>query len=140
MKYLGVVFLSLMLGACASSPDESNTCGLVSTYAKATPDDGAYRLVVTHVDGKPVISKPFYQLSPGEHTFRVSELIDAPELKVRLAARVAKDIKVTVQAEQHYQLVAKFNTDRQYSGDDTAYWQPQIRVLGAVACELPADN
>ncbi|MDF0534781.1 hypothetical protein KDN34_11225 [Shewanella yunxiaonensis] len=128
------------LSGCASSPDDATACGIVSTYAEPVPAQEFYRLVVTHVDGKPVISKPNYQLSPGMHTFRVSELIDAPELKVRLAARVPKDINVKVQAGQRYQLAAKFNTDRQYSGDDTGYWQPQIRSQESAECELPTDN
>ncbi|TCN81690.1 hypothetical protein [Shewanella fodinae] len=142
MKYCWLITALplMMLNGCASAPDDATACGVVSTYAEPTPAEGFYRLVVTHIDGKPVISKPNYQLRPGEHTFRVSELIDAPELKVRLAARVPKEIKVAVQAEQRYQLAAKFNTDRQYSGDDTGYWQPQIRSQESAECELPVDN
>jgi hypothetical protein len=128
---------AVLLSACASAPEPGRECGTVSGYLEPDREQQFYRLVVTHLDGQPVISKPNYQLPPGEHSFTVSELIDSPELKVRLSARTPKELKLQVEAGQRYHLAAKFNTDRRYTGKDTDYWEPVVWQQEVHECELP---
>lgn len=131
------MFLSLAaLHGCASAPADSVSCGTVSSYL--APDNSAqlYRVVVTHLDGVPVISRPNYPLSPGKHEFTVAELINAPELKVSLAARKVKVLTVDVSADQRYHIAAQFNTDRIYIGSNQGYWQPIIWQTEVHECEM----
>ncbi len=126
----------VLLSGCASQPDNSLQCGIVSGYLEPDANQDLYRVVVTHLNGKPVISKPNYQLSPGVYEFTLAELISSPSLKVKLAARTPKVLSVTVDAEQRYHLGAKFNTDKRYRGNDTGYWQPEVWLQEYHECEL----
>ncbi|WP_417761013.1 hypothetical protein [Shewanella sp.] len=139
MKYSLVFVAVALLSACASAPEEEVSCGIVSTYLPAAPAEHYFPLVVTSVDGKAVISKPNYLLPVGEHTFTVSELINDETLQVRLAARVPKTITVDVVADMRYQLMAQFNVDKQYRGNDQTFWQPVIRSQAYHECELAED-
>ncbi|WP_077754119.1 hypothetical protein [Shewanella psychrophila] len=127
----------MFLSGCASQPDDSHRCGVVSGYLNPDLSQDLYRAIVTHLDGKPVISKPNYRLSPGEYTFTFAELISAPSLKVKLAARVPKDLVISVEANRRYHFAAKFNTDKRYRGNDSGFWQPVIWLEEEHECELP---
>ncbi|MEI6858816.1 MAG: hypothetical protein V5788_03340 [Shewanella sp.] len=141
MKPLLVIFSVLMLlCSCASQPDDGLRCGIVSGYLDPKPSQGLYRAIVTHLDGKPVISKPNYWLSTGEHTFTFAELINAPSLKVKLAARTPKDLVIKVEANRRYHFAAKFNTDKRYRGNDSGFWQPVIWLEEGQECELPIKS
>ncbi|RTR34522.1 hypothetical protein [Shewanella atlantica] len=126
----------LLLSGCASQPDSALQCGIVSGYLEPDANQDLYRVVVTHLNGKPVISKPNYQLSPGVYEFTLAELISSPSLKVKLAARTPKTLSITVEAEQRYHLGAKFNTDKRYRGNDTGFWQPEVWLQEEHECEL----
>ena len=133
---LGVVlFCAATLAGCASV-DDNLACATVSDYLAPDIEQGYYRVVVTHLNDKPVISRPNYQLSPGEYRFTVVELIDDPRLKVALAARTPKVLTVNVAAGQRYHLAAKFNTDKGYFGRDTLYWQPEVFLQEAHECQF----
>lgn len=129
--------LLLFLSACTSKPDEGFQCGLVSGYLEPDSTQDFYRAIVTHLDGKPAISKPNYRLSPGTHTFTFAELISDPALKVKLAARKPKDLTINVEANKRYHFAAKLNTDKRYRGNDTGFWQPEIWLVEDQECELP---
>ncbi|NRB23746.1 hypothetical protein [Shewanella sp.] len=129
----------ILLFGCASPPDDSLRCGVVSGYLDPDLSQDLYRTVVTHLDGKPVISKPNYRLSPGEHTFTFAELISAPSLKVKLAARTPKDLVIRVESNRRYHFAAKFNTDKRYRGNDSGFWQPVIWLEEAHECTLPVN-
>ncbi|QFU23821.1 hypothetical protein FM038_017720 [Shewanella eurypsychrophilus] len=134
-----IVLLSLsllLLSGCASKPDEALYCGVVSGYLEPDQQQDLYRAVVTHLDGKPVISKPNYRLSPGEYTFTFAELISSPSLKVKLAARVPKTLTINVETNIRYHFAAKFNTDKRYRGNDSGFWQPEIWLEEPQECEL----
>lgn len=126
----------VILQGCASAPDDTAQCGTVSSFL--APDNSAqlYRLVVTHLDGVPVISRPNYQLPSGKHEFTVAELINAPELKVSLAARKVKTFTVDVLANQRHHIAAQFNTDRIYIGANQGYWQPVVWQTESHQCEM----
>lgn len=135
-RALLVAVAALAIHGCASSPDEMVECGTVSSYL--APDNSAnlYRVVVTHLDGVAVISRPNYLLSPGEHAFTVAELINSPELKVSLSARKVKVLTVNVELDQRYHIAAQFNTDKIYIGQNQGYWQPVIWQTEPHQCEM----
>ncbi len=135
-RFTSLLLASLvLLSGCASQPDNSLQCGIVSGYLEPDANQDLYRVVVTHLNGKPVISKPNYRLHPGVYEFTLAELISAPLLKVKLAARTPKVLSITVEAEQRYHLAAKFNTDKRYRGNDTGYWQPEVWLQEHHECE-----
>ncbi|NMH65802.1 hypothetical protein [Shewanella salipaludis] len=136
----GGILLAAGLTGCASAPDPDQACGTVSAYLQPDSRTDWYRVVVTHLDGKAVISRPNYALSPGVHEFTLAELIDDPALKVALAARVPKNLSVTVAADERYHLGAKFNQDRPYQGNDPGYWQPGIWQQEAHECRLSGSQ
>ncbi|GIU50113.1 MULTISPECIES: hypothetical protein [Shewanella] len=116
----------VLLQSCATSNEDEFTCGSVASYITPPTADSLYRVVVTHLDGKPVISRPYYKLAAGSHEFTVAELIESADLKVKLAARQTKTITVEVEREQRYHLAAEFKQDKVYSGLNTDYWLPVV--------------
>ncbi|WP_076542985.1 hypothetical protein [Shewanella sp. UCD-KL21] len=132
---LSVVMLGLLQG-CASSVDEQSICGTVASYITPPTSQNLYRVVVTHLDGKPVLSRPYYKLTAGKHEFTVAELIESPELKVKLAARKPKSISVDVKAHLRLHLAAEFNQDKIYTGLNSDYWQPVIWQQEPHECEF----
>ncbi|WP_037471614.1 hypothetical protein [Shewanella waksmanii] len=143
MRKLILMIAALTLVGCASAPDDENLCGTVSGYLEPAKDQGLYRAVVTHLDGKPVISKPNYQLAPGEYQFTVAELISDPAVKVKLAARTPKQFVINVEANERYHIGAQFNAGKIYRGMDDSYWQPVVWQQESYDCErvkLPASN
>ena len=133
---LSFTALVLLVSGCATQPDTANQCGIVATYMEPNHDADIYRVVVTHLDGKPVISKPYYRLSVGKHTFTLAELIDAPNLKVKLSARIPKELTVNVAHNERYHIGAKFNVDKVYRGNDKGFWQPEVWQQEPHDCEL----
>jgi hypothetical protein len=131
-----VAVAALALSGCASSPDEMVECGTVSSYLAPDNTANLYRVVVTHLDGVPVISRPNYLLSPGKHDFTVAELINSPELKVSLSARKVKVFSVNVEADQRYHIAAQFHIDKIYIGQNPDYWQPMIWQTESHQCEM----
>jgi hypothetical protein len=132
----GLLMILLLLSGCASGPDESNRCGTVAGYLMPDNENGYYRVVVTHLNGRAVISRPNYQLAPGKYEFTLAELIDSPRLKVKLAARQTKTLSIDVKRDQRYHLAAKFNQDRIYRGLDTDYWQAVVWTQESHQCEM----
>lgn len=122
----GVFGFAALLSGCASSPGEDLGCATVSGYLQPAASSHWYRVVVTHLNGQPVISKPNYQLAPGEYEFTVAELIDAPSLGVSLSARTPKTFTLIVQRHQRYHIGALFRTDKRYRGKDADYWEPGV--------------
>jgi len=135
---LASLALLLLVSGCAQQLDITRQCGTVSVHLDPNVGQDRYRVVVTHLNGKPVISKPIYYLSPGEYRFTLAELISAPSLKVKAAARTTKVLSVKVDVNYRYYLAAKFNTGKVYRGMNTNFWQPEIWQEEIYACQLPA--
>ncbi|MGZ9899030.1 hypothetical protein [Shewanella gaetbuli] len=131
--FLLLVSLGLLTG-CASSDSEFQ-CGVVSTYLKPDSEQYLYRTVVTHLDGKPVISRPNYFLDVGEHELTLVELVNSPELKVSLSARGPKTLKVTVEPNQRYHIAAQMQTDKIYVGRNKNFWQPIVFQQEEYECQ-----
>lgn len=128
--------VSALLSGCASSPEDPLLCGTVSGYLQPDASTHWYRVVVTHLNGQAVISKPNYQLAPGDYEFTVAELIDDPSLGVTLSARVPKTFKLSVEGNQRYHIGALFHTDKRYMGKDTSYWEPGVWQQESHECQL----
>lgn len=128
--------ISALLVGCASSPEETHRCGTVSGYLQPDASTHWYRVVVTHLNGQAVISKPNYQLVPGNYEFTVAELIDDPSLGVTLSARVPKTVRLMIEGNQRYHIGALFHTDKHYMGKDTSYWEPGVWQQESHECEL----
>ncbi|MCL1044681.1 hypothetical protein Q4601_17525 [Shewanella sp. 1_MG-2023] len=135
MRNIALLAISVvLLQGCATSTEDELICGSVASYITPPVTDSLYRVVVTHLNGKPVISRPYYKLPAGEHQFTVAELIESPELKVKLAARQTKTILVEVEREQRYHLAAEFKLDKVYNGLNTDYWQPVVWKKESYEC------
>ncbi|MCH1928568.1 hypothetical protein L9G16_00035 [Shewanella sp. A25] len=128
--------MGVLLSGCSSSPEADISCGTVSGYLQPDASTHWYRVVVTHLNGKPVVSKPNYQLTPGEYEFTVAELIDDPTLGVSLSARIPKTFKLQVQGHERYHIGAQFHTDKRYMGKDTNYWEPGVWLQEAHECQF----
>ena len=126
----------VLLSSCASSPEDPLGCGTVSGYLQPDASTHWYRVVVTHLNGQAVVSKPNYQLAPGEYEFTVAELIDDPNLSVTVTARVPKVLKLNIQSHQRYHLGALLHTDKRYMGKDTAYWEPGVWLQEQHECQF----
>jgi len=126
----------LCLVGCSSSLDSRDQCGTVSSFLAPQPEHDLYRAVVTHLDGKPVISQPNYRLKVGKHRFVLAELIDSPDLNVSLAAHGTKVLIVNVEANTRYHLAAKFKRDKRYRGNERNFWQPVVVEQEAYECQL----
>ncbi|QSX31903.1 hypothetical protein JYB88_12570 [Shewanella cyperi] len=132
--------LLLLLGGCSSTPDVQLSCGIVSGYLEPPAAEHLYRVVVTHLNDKAVLSRPNFRLSPGVYRFTLAELIDDPRLKVALAARGTKYLDLKVEAGKRYHLAAQLYTDKPYVGNNPDYWQPKVWQEEAVECEPDVQN
>ncbi|MCL1127179.1 hypothetical protein [Shewanella surugensis] len=139
IKFTLLFLVTVLLSACSSHPENLRQCGTVSGYLEPDSHANLYRVVVTHLNGKPVISKPNYWLKPGHYQFTLAELIDNPRLKVALSARKTKKLDIDVVTNEQYHLAAQFNIDRQYTGNNSGYWEPVIWKKETLACELPVS-
>lgn len=126
----------VLLSSCSSSSPQGAQCGTVSGFLNPDGVDNVYRAVVTHLNGKPVISRPNYILPEGSHAFTVAELISSPKLNVSAKYRGVKTITIEVTANTRYHLAAQFNTDKIYTSTDSDYWQPIVWQTEAHTCEL----
>ncbi|MFC3186556.1 hypothetical protein ACFOD0_06615 [Shewanella intestini] len=129
----------LLLSGCASQSNLT-ACGTVSAYVDPQGENDVYRVVVTHLNGKPVISRPNYTLPVGRYEFTLAELISSPDLKVALSVRGTKKIMVNVEQDVRYHLAAKFKTDKTYVGNNPDYWQPIILQQTPHTCELQHNS
>ncbi|QBF82137.1 hypothetical protein EXU30_05030 [Shewanella maritima] len=138
-KLLGfVASISLLLTSCASQVEYA-PCGVVAAFKNPAGEDSYYRAVVTHLNGMPVISRPYYILPVGEYEFTLAELISAPQLKVSLSARGTKTVTVIVEDDTRYHLAAKFKTDKIYAGKNSDYWQAVVWQQESYQCEASSQ-
>lgn len=127
---------SALLAGCSSNDIDPAACGWVSGYQDPPANERLYRAVVTHLNGKPVLSRPNYQLAPGEYEFTFVELINAADLRVSPQAHQAKTLKVTVAAGNRYHFAARYKDDRRYLGKDPDFWEPVIWQTEAAECRF----
>ncbi|MGI2259148.1 hypothetical protein [Shewanella sp. GXUN23E] len=128
---LGISILGL--SGCASEAPAADDCGRLSEYLVPPASGQLYRALITHIDGKPVISKPNYILAPGRYELTMVELIHAPGMDVPLTARKTKTLSVNLQAGEQLHLAAKYRADRQ----DEGFWEPVIWQTDKAQCRLP---
>ena len=123
----------LVMVGCTSQPSNvDNNCGFISAYLKPPKSAQLYRALVTHIDGKPVVSQPNYRLRPGSYELTVVELVHAPGMDVSVFSRKAKQYKVELKAGQRQHLAAKYVAGVQ----DEDFWHPEIWQIEQAVCVL----
>lgn len=136
-KAMLVPALLALLGGCASEPEITQDCGRLSAYLEPPKSDKLYRALVTHIDGRPVISQPNYKLAPGDYQLTVVELIHAPGMDVPLTARKSKTFNVSLAAGKRMHLAAEYLPE----GEGEGFWQPVVWQIDDARCTLPkSDN
>lgn len=134
MIRLGCLLLLIaVLGGCASS--QQFACGVVGSGIRPPAEQGLFQVMVTHIDGQPVVSKASYRLSPGEHRLRLVELIDDPRLGISLRDRSYREMTLWVETNQQFSLAARFDPASQ-PAEQGRYWEPTIWQQQTHACSL----
>ncbi|TKB46876.1 hypothetical protein FCL40_17025 [Ferrimonas sediminicola] len=132
-RLVGAMLLTGLLAGCASNQEFA--CGVVSSGARPPAEQGLFQVLVTHIDGQPVVSKASYRLSPGRHDLRLVELIDDPRLGVNLRARSYRELTLQLQPDQELLLAARFDLQGQ-KPDGGRYWEPVIWQRRQHSCSL----
>ena len=128
-----ILLLQFLLNACSSTPDKAEHCGLVSAYLAPPETNNLYPTVITHLDGKSVISQPNYQLPTGKHIFTAVELINTPNLHIPISKRIPKQLTIDVQPNTQYHIAARYVPDH---GKNQDYWQPYVWKKLKYECEF----
>lgn len=134
---VSALVVSMGLVACSSTPESTVNCGTVSLYLQAntlasSTANNLYPMVITHLDGSSVISKPSYRLTSGIHTFKGMELIDDVNLDAPIAKRTPKSITIDVKPNTQYFLAAEFLPANNNSQN---FWQPIVWKTRANECK-----
>ncbi|MCL2912876.1 hypothetical protein L2725_03635 [Shewanella corallii] len=131
--YLLAGVMAAVLAGCASEPKQAEDCGRFSAYLEPPASENLYRALVTHIDGKPVISQPNYKLAPGRYTLTLVELIHAPGMDVPLNARKTKTLSLDLKTGERLHLAAKYLPEGQGEG----FWEPVVWQTDKARCVLP---
>ncbi|SHI11631.1 hypothetical protein [Ferrimonas marina] len=135
MRRWGLGLLSLGLVGCSVLAPQGKPCAELVTFAGLDPDTGAYNLVLTAIDGRPVVSKPLYRLAPGQYRLELMEFIDDPRLAVPLKQRRSQEMVLTLAPMQRYTLAARLVPEQ--ADDPQRYWQPEVWQLEPQECRFP---
>ncbi|WP_028110554.1 hypothetical protein [Ferrimonas futtsuensis] len=134
MKHLGwLLLVGGALAGCASNQEFA--CGVVASGVRPPAEQGLFQVMVTHIDGQPVVSKASYRLPPGEHQLRLVELIDDPRLGISLRDRSYREMTLKVEANQQFSLAARFDPAAE-SVAEGRYWEPTLWQQHAQTCSL----
>ncbi|MCF1429042.1 MAG: hypothetical protein LPD71_08950 [Shewanella sp.] len=123
---------ALGLAGCASRPPKADDCGRLSEYLVPPVSEQLYRALVTHINGKPVISQPNYILAPGHYELTMVELIHAPGMEAPLTARKTKTLAVNLKAGEQLHLAAKYYADQRNEG----FWEPVVWQTDKAQCRM----
>ncbi|GLS82785.1 hypothetical protein [Paraferrimonas haliotis] len=110
-----------MLSGC-SAVSEHNNCGIIAAYQTPEMSNNHYRVLVTAINGKPVMSRPMYQLPPGKVSLQLVELIDSDALTLQAKDRQFINFELDIQANIRYHLVAQFPPTEAAQ----SYWEPVV--------------
>ena len=105
--------------------------GWATSVMKAYPSDQVYRVNIQRVDGKQPIDSREYRLDTGEHTIRVSLVLEtqwAPKLRRITANEIySKEITFTVEDGTTYFIGGKVDPDASDEAQrDGSFWDPVI--------------
>jgi len=105
--------------------------GWITSVGKAIPTEQVYRVNIQRIDGKQPIDARQYKVEAGEHTIRVSLLLEtqyAPKL-ARITQReiYSKEMTFTVEDGLHYELGGKVDPNASDDAQrDGSFWDPVI--------------
>ncbi len=128
LLYMGL----LLLVGCANF--NNNECAAIASYVVPDEKQDLYPVMITHIDGKPVIAQAFYSISPGRHNVTIAELVSAPSLIVSLKYRVPKTLELDVLGGNRYHLAAQFDSEIHQPAENVKFWQPVMWKKEAFSC------
>ena len=124
-----IIALTLLL--VWASPLLAGEDGWITSVMKAVPEDQVYRLNIQRIDGKQPLGQREYRLAAGEHTIRVSLLMETQWS--RKLARItnkeiySKEMTFTVAPGTTYFLGGKVDPDASDEAQrDGSFWNPVI--------------
>ena len=129
------LFIAIGLVGCSSTEFEQ-PCASVASFLVPSAADDLYPVMITHIDGKPVLAQAFYPLAVGQHSVTVAELISAPSLDVPLKFRTTKTLTLKMDSGNRYHLAAKFNTALSMPAKSADYWQLLVWKQEPFSCKL----
>lgn len=131
MRKLLKAFIAFSLIMAVSGWAYASDDGWITTVMKAYPEDQVYKLNIQRIDGKQPMDARQYRVDPGQHTVRVSLVLDykwAPKL-ARITSReiYSKEITFNVEAGKKYFLGGKVDPDASDEAQkDGSFWDPVI--------------
>ena len=129
------LFIALGLFGCSSSQYEQ-PCTSVASYLIPPASDDLYPVMITHIDGKPVLAQAFYSLPVGQHQVTVAELINAPSLESPLKFRGTKTLILMMDSGKRYHLAAKFNKAMPMPANSADFWQVVTWKKESFSCDV----
>ncbi|GAA5190773.1 hypothetical protein [Ferrimonas gelatinilytica] len=129
--------LTLLGGCAAGGADKRIDCGEVAVFQQPEGRNNLYKVAVTRIDDKDVVSKASYRLLPGSYRLRLTEFIDDPRLAVPNAKRSYREMTLEVVAGQRYHLVAELAPEHREEAE--RYWQPKVWKQVQSDCSMPAN-
>ncbi|MCL1080227.1 hypothetical protein D5R81_19500 [Parashewanella spongiae] len=127
-------FGTILLAGCANF--NASECAAVASYIVPDEQQDLFPVMITHIDGEPVIAKAYYVLTPGVYKVTVAELVSAPSLQVALKYRLPKTIEVNVLGGSRYHLAAWFDSKMHQPAESDNFWQPIMWKKESFSCEL----
>lgn len=126
---LNIAFFTIALSV-ATGLSAKESAWITSVY-QAVPQDQVYRVNIQRIDGKQGIDARQYKVDPGEHTVRVSLILEtkfAPKL-ARITNReiYVKEMKFTAEDGVTYFIGGKVDPDASDEAQrDGSFWDPVI--------------
>ncbi|GLP96815.1 hypothetical protein [Paraferrimonas sedimenticola] len=133
MKHWSWLIVGLFLLSGCATKAERNACSIIASYQTPELEQNHFRLLVTAINDKPVMSRPMYQLAPGKVTLQLVELIDHPELGVAPEQRHFETMELDLKPNLRYHLVARFVAA---NADGPGYWEPIVVETEVFNCSM----
>lgn len=131
MNRLMTKFLILTVAMACSGLTFADEHAWVTSIARAVPTDQVYRVNIQRIDDKQPIDARQYKVDAGEHTVRVSLILEtqyAPKL-ARITSReiYSKDLTFTAEGGKRYEIGGKVDPDASDEAQrDGSFWDPIV--------------
>lgn len=125
MKSSYLILLISLSAGIAQASEPGAACGLVSTNFRPPEPQDLFNARVDAVNGKGMVKRAEFPLSPGTYELKVYEHITTPDLMVSAKDRgYSKKLSVTVEDGKRYDIGAKYIRDKKTSRKD--FWEPVV--------------
>ena len=139
---LAIILLPVLTAGSAYAGDHKNAaCGQVILDGVAPVTKDVYPVNLNSIDGETVVNTvDRFALSPGKHTLRVIEKIDAPELsrRNRQGEERVKYLDIEIEADKLYYLGAQFNRTKRSKIQSGEYWDATVWRVSDGKCDADA--